>query len=335
MFTIKFITNFMGVGKDDAPKPQHEQPKLIPKLKPKHNMQIVDSQVVADGDSVQTWVVAHKDSRLYFAINEGHMSRADIEQADPSTWTTSATSLSPQQLNHADVFPGASAEYTEYEYFEDQEVYLKTHRVVQFRRPINLAWTRHREITACEDLRLYPHPNICEYLGKRINVPLDKDRVTKVVFKKYDCNLSEAVTNAHPVDIAHCLRSIAAGLEHLHSIGYVHSDIKPENIFVLYLKADEEDAETAAQYVVGDFDSVQVAGNILTGKAGTPGWARPKKRGDVVDEADDWYAFGELKKWLIVFQDAYMMEFEGIGKSFVEKKVMKGIARRSTIEVRE
>jgi serine/threonine protein kinase len=128
---------------------------------------------------------------------------------------------------------------------------------------------------------LFPHPNICEYLGvwsddklryewqgKRINVSLDKDRVTKVVFKKYDCNLDETVTNGHPVDIAHCLRSIAAGLEHLHSIGYVRSDIKPENIFVLYPKAGEE---MAVQYVIGDFDSVQVAGNILTGKASTPG----------------------------------------------------------------
>jgi hypothetical protein len=28
-----------------------------------------------------------------------------------------------------------------------------------------------------------------------------------------------------------------------------------------------------------------------------------------------------------------LMEFEGIGKSFIEKKVMKGITRRSVIEV--
>jgi hypothetical protein len=88
-----------------------------------------------------------------------------------------------------------------------------------------------------------------------------------------------------------------------------------------------------AQYVVGNFDSVQVAGNIPTGKAGTSRWARPKKRGDVVEEADDWYAFGELKKWLIASQNADVMEFEGIGKSFVEKKVMEGITRRSVIKV--
>jgi serine/threonine protein kinase len=91
--------------------------------------------------------------------------------------------------------------------------------------------------------------------------------VTILVYKKYNCNLDQAVRRGHPIDIAHCLRSIAAGLRHLHSIGLVHSDIKPENIFVLYPKAGKE---MTVQHVIGDFHSVQNVGDVMMDKTGTP-----------------------------------------------------------------
>jgi hypothetical protein len=76
---------------------------------------------------------------------------------------------------HADVYLEANPKYTEFECFEDKDepdVYYKTHRVVQFRWPVNLAWNRTRGILDCEKLRMNLHPNICEYLGVWSNVKL-------------------------------------------------------------------------------------------------------------------------------------------------------------------
>jgi serine/threonine protein kinase len=282
--------------------------KRIPSFfgyRPKPKMQIVASQNVADGDDCQTWVLAHQDSKLYFAIYSSRIPEKDLDCTDPSTWVTSPTAGAPEEIIPADVYPEHKPEYTSFESPENAnrpDVYYKSYRFGQLLRPrINLVGMKTREIQTCEEIRKHPHPNIAEYLGvwnndmlsykwqgKTIRIPLDKERVIKLVFKKYDCNLEEAVDSGQDIDIAHCLRSIATGLEHLHDIGIVHSDIKPENAFVSYPKTGEN---TAAQYVIGDFDSAQYAGNFKTGKAGTTPWARYKKDGDVIEEDDDWYAF--------------------------------------------
>ena len=82
---------------------------------------------------------------------------------------------------------------------------------------------------------------------------------------------------APPVDVARrCLHQVAAGLHHLHHLGVVHCDIKPENVFI--------DADGRPR--IGDFDvSVDVStrttighttSTAQVGAAGTVGYMAPE-----------------------------------------------------------
>jgi hypothetical protein len=180
--------------------------------------------------------------RVYFATTDGHLSSEDIGHADPSTWPPFPTTVSPTEVIFKDIHPEAKAEYTEFACLEGEDapdVYYKMLQVVQFRWPLNLAYTRTREIQNCEYLRQYKHPNFAEYRGvysnnklnyqaqsKPVKIPLDKELVTMLVFKRYDCNLAEAIANRDAIDVAQCLRSIRTSLAYLHIWGMVHSNIK-------------------------------------------------------------------------------------------------------------
>jgi serine/threonine protein kinase len=61
---------------------------------------------------------------------------------------------------------------------------------------------------------------------------LDTERVYKLVFKQYDCDLWNLVRSGKRSDVKYYLKSIDAGLLHMHSLGLCHNDIKPTNIFV-------------------------------------------------------------------------------------------------------
>lgn len=101
------------------------------------------------------------------------------------------------------------------------------------------------------------HPNICPYLG----VVLDgSDRIVGIAYKRYDTCLFDAVTsNSVPeifeaATISHIMHSVETGMNHLHRLGLVHCDIRPENIFLSKAKNG-----TAMEVGIGDFDSAKVA----------------------------------------------------------------------------
>jgi serine/threonine protein kinase len=101
-----------------------------------------------------------------------------------------------------------------------------------------------REIRRCEFLRQHTHPNICQYHS----VTLDEAglRVSGLIFDRYDGSLHDNVRGGASFDAAKCLRHLKRAIEHLHSLGLVHCDIKPDNIFV---------RNSPEHYVLGDFDS--------------------------------------------------------------------------------
>jgi serine/threonine protein kinase len=143
-----------------------------------------------------------------------------------------------------------------------------------------------REIHVCEALRTSRHPNICFYRGVRIESSL----VTSLMFDRYDMTLREFLYKGHHIDIPRCIRDIRDGIQHMHSLGFVHCDIKPDNIFV--------DLQNQ-RFVVGDFDPVHCEGARLDLNVGTVGYVtKGEETADLARHQIDWYSLDMIKAWL-------------------------------------
>lgn len=184
---FKYIAGFTGVSKDDLPKP---------------SMQIIDHGVVSQDFLSETWVLAHRDEKLYHAIKRGVLSDQEIDRADPSSWTDRENSLSPEQVNPANFYSHCKPEYTrvwevrgcEAKYhYKKHHAFLKAghRRIRDVRYPDFVAKTIAREIEICEKLRVMPHKHICKYHGVQtsrvlrfryrstpIKVPMEGERVS-------------------------------------------------------------------------------------------------------------------------------------------------------------
>jgi serine/threonine protein kinase len=176
----------------------------------------------------------------------------------------------------------ATAHHPEYH----KKVDMLSHRMGLFQQP----WVRGitlREIRTCETLRLHPHPNICRYRGITSD---EKKKVSSLVFDHYDMNLQEMVDEGHTIDMDKCLADVKKGIEHLQSLGFVHCDVKPDNIFVQL---------QTQRFVLGDFDATHRKGMSLTPNCGTPSWVpEDEKTQYVARSCIDWYSFDMLRAWL-------------------------------------
>jgi hypothetical protein len=306
---------------------------------PLPSMQVVHSQVLnSNNDKCETWVLAHKNGKLYIACQKGASSMSALENADPSTWTDPAVHQPPKEIEIASIFPAHHSSYTRFQpqqgdishsFFSKRPLYLDLAARLGI-TPNTLPRCRTvvaREIAMCERLRVHPHPNIVEYHGVlssnavgfrtglgTISVPLDKERVTCIIYKRYDTTLWDFVmTRTSSFNVRHCLESIAKSIEHLHSVGIVHNDIKPHNVFVT---VKDQDLPEAHHWVLGDYDSAHAPGFLLQLKGGTTPWARSKVIGvDIVEESDDWYGFLKVKEWLVKETGGVLTQFEDVGKT--------------------
>ena len=155
-----------------------------------------------------------------------------------------------------------------------------------------------REVQFCELLRVFPHPNVAQYQGC---VVID-GYIRGICFARYPSTLNDCVNplpgyckedfryggeHRLPKGRKHFLTSLKAGVEHIHGLGYVHNDLKPDNVMV------KEDGGA----VVIDFDSVMKMGASMWGNVPrTPGWFDPRQGVAVVE--NDWDAVRELKEWM-------------------------------------
>jgi hypothetical protein len=297
-------------------------------------MKIVDTYINDSSSSnYREWVLAISNSKLYIAMQMGTIC-TPLNRIDPSTWTDGERSLAPVRIDPTNLYPEYKPTYHRFRWRkgEDHTTVFK-----KYRDPLKLAAQlgslddlRHniiarvtdREIHTCELLRDNPCKNIAKYRGVQCkdvlklghagaSMRLDTERIMKLVFKRYDCDLHELVKNQQHIDIKYCLQSIADGIAHMHSLQMVHSDIKPANIFVEVNSS--RSASHSHEFVLGDFDSATITGTNSELKSGTKHWARQKEHG-VVEEEDDWYSFRMLKAWLVRANGGNLEDFNGIGK---------------------
>ncbi|OAL02401.1 hypothetical protein IQ06DRAFT_192299, partial [Phaeosphaeriaceae sp. SRC1lsM3a] len=146
-----------------------------------------------------------------------------------------------------------------------------------------------REIYTCEFLRRHSHPTLCAYRGVTVD---GNGFVSGLIFDRYDKTLSDLVRERQQFDADACLGTVEGALEHLHSLGLIHYDLHPGNIFY---------STRSRQFVLGDFDAAQFIGTPLQVKYGAPGWRSHLTDGVTTPNActeHDWYGFEVLKLWL-------------------------------------
>lgn len=174
--------------------------------------------------------------------------------------------------------------------------YIKRPNLIGYNEDSKIKNNVLREITACEILRQHPHRNIAQYHGCEV----DNGHVTGLCFKKYRNSLHDKL-NPHNLnkiafqksqrppsaDALRYLRSIEAGLRHLHSLGLSHNDLNPANVML-----DQED-----EPVIIDFDSCLSNGTGLGMTKRTYGWHDEEIQ--ISQFNNDYEALSELRSWLI------------------------------------
>ncbi|CAN9404367.1 unnamed protein product [Alternaria alternata] len=219
---------------------------------------------------------------------------SDKSAPDPDPYTWDAP---PCLINMLNVRPAYThVTMTSAKYLKNNRLYAKTMDYLRY--PTELfgtpCWLKDivmREIENCEMLRKNPHPKICRYRG--VDYDLKSKRIMALLFQKYDMTLGELVAEKRTFDAENCLQNIRQGIGHIHTLGYVHVDIKPSNIFV-DLKVQP------ACFVVGDFDSMQKQGSQLRYKCGTEGWNLERARHEdyKANVEQDWYGLEMVEAYI-------------------------------------
>jgi serine/threonine-protein kinase len=151
-------------------------------------------------------------------------------------------------------------------------------------------WARRRRYRksffhGADVIRRLDHPNIIRVYEQGYS-----GRIPYMVLEYVESRtLRELILNRDPLltqNVLSLMRQIAAGLFHIHSAGFLHLDLKPDNILV----------QSDGRVVIIDFDLAvkQRWRPVRIRRAhGTPGYVAPEtilRR--VVDERSDIYSFG-------------------------------------------
>jgi hypothetical protein len=218
-------------------------------------------------------VLAYSNNKLW--ITGSLDANIDPYQADLTSWNPLELDL---ETIHSRYIPAAMTQIID---FDNPNLYLKSPDYLGIVKRMNFdvdllkyhlaEMIMTREIQTCEILKRYPHPNVATYYGVDANykcqvvdditMTLPRRLVFALGFERYDCSLHDLFHNHEHINIRKVLSDVEAGIKHIHSLGLVHCDIKPDNIFV-----------KEGRFVVGDFDSMHPVHNQLTMKMGTPDW---------------------------------------------------------------
>jgi serine/threonine protein kinase len=266
--------------------------------------QTLNYQLIDMGKNKLRVVLCHKNNILYVAGTSDI--QVDPRKVDPSTFTT----LPPRQLDLANFHPlftdlmtkASRSDIFDAKHYVKRPSYLKSLSYVTLDELFGfdkVAQVTRREITTCECLKRNPHLNVAKYIGvetnREISVPgvdtgtiqvFPGEVVTGLVFERYETDLAKIILSGQRINIGKVIADVSAGLEHLHSLGFVHADVKPANIF----------RNKKGRFVIGDFDSAHLLGRKYRIKGGTDGWV--DQEWEFAEYQHDWYGVQKVREWL-------------------------------------
>lgn len=123
-----------------------------------------------------------------------------------------------------------------------------------------------REAETLELLLRNPHPNLIQYHGCKVC----RGRIVGLVLKRYRGTLEEYMKRGNVISLA-SFNGIKLAVQHLHSLGYAHNDIKADNIMI--------DADNA--WILVDMDSCRPFGEKLI-MAGDRAWIASSPENDKI-----------------------------------------------------
>ncbi|KAK5584881.1 hypothetical protein RB653_006499 [Dictyostelium firmibasis] len=168
-------------------------------------------------------------------------------------------------------------------------------------------------------LGLISHPNLLKLKGACIAPRSTNSTFMIVTELMHKGTLLEVINKNKPLPLEDIIKyaiSVAQGLAYLHSVDFIHRDIKAANILV--------DKNNNAK--VGDFGLSRVIDSNfnMTAVAGTPKWESPEcLMGDAYTSASDVYSYGMMLFELATGEEPFM-EIQSIvelARSVCEKKL--------------
>ncbi|KAI9699357.1 MAG: hypothetical protein M1836_002968 [Candelina mexicana] len=141
-----------------------------------------------------------------------------------------------------------------------------------------------KEAQICEILRLYPHPNIVQYLGCQV----EGERIKGICLAKNESTLKERLKDINRSLPENLGDGIEKSIEHMHSLGFIHNDINPANIMM-----NAHDVP-----VLIDFDACTREGDRV-GKGGTTGWIDRSFDYDAANPQNDLYGLKKIREALV------------------------------------
>ncbi|KAL7006401.1 hypothetical protein EMMF5_004054 [Cystobasidiomycetes sp. EMM_F5] len=153
----------------------------------------------------------------------------------------------------------------------------------------NLPAICRNEIAICELLLQHPHPNILRYHGV---VPDDSETyVAGLCFDRHGQDLNKAVEGGRVFSKSakkSIMDDIKSALSHLHSLGYIHNDVNPNNILLPLV-------EGGVCAVLADFDSCVPVNTRASHKRGTDGFYQWT---ELCTERNDWFGWEKTAEFL-------------------------------------
>ncbi|KAI0875732.1 kinase-like domain-containing protein [Hypoxylon argillaceum] len=196
-------------------------------------------------------VILRQGSRYYFARQDDRHASIKVEN------------LTPEEIPHTYMYAPFPAGLTQVPDPLPANIYLKRANLLDYHPEIHKDGVSGcdvllEEAKIYETLRLHPHKNIARYYGCLV----EEGNFHALCLEKYPATLKDRQGDLSVAEKTRIMQEIRDAVAHLHSLGLVHNDLKPNNIMIT-------DDGTA---ILIDFDSCRPAGELMGVKGSTPGW---------------------------------------------------------------